>query len=321
MSTNPMANCSTVVMPTGSFFGATTRTAIESVKLVALARTSARITRPHRASDSVFQIVANPTLANPATMEYTANPMKAYITTLFNVTRVSCSTSGTSTSSGGGGLLAEVLDLQLLVLGVGAHAVECCCLQQGQHRSQGVITERLAGRGDGAIGADAHRRHHERRGHVLLELVVARMDRRVTEPRHAQTAGGIEPEVGGVDRPVADAGAVQLVEFTPDGAEEVVSDLVEGHIGQRVVGQVGDEHRVVQRRHPDGDQRWDGNAVLIGEEHCQRLMFDLLTTVRPVLCAVVLIPRFLPPPAESASGPRVASQHRDEECLTVGRGA
>ncbi len=69
MSTNPMANCSTVVTPTGSFFGATTRTAIESVKLVALAKTSANITRPHRASDSVSQIVAKPTSANPATIE------------------------------------------------------------------------------------------------------------------------------------------------------------------------------------------------------------------------------------------------------------
>ncbi len=90
--------------------------------------------------------------------------MKANITTLFTVTRVSCSTSGTVHVERGRCLLAEILDLQFLVLGVVTEAVvERRSLEQGQHRGERIITERLAGGRDGAIGADAHRRHHERR--------------------------------------------------------------------------------------------------------------------------------------------------------------
>ena len=73
MLTNPIANCSTVVTPTGTGFGETTFRAIASVQLVDCGQDRGRsATRPHRASAKASTILSKPTSASPPMIVYAA---------------------------------------------------------------------------------------------------------------------------------------------------------------------------------------------------------------------------------------------------------
>ena len=225
---------------------------------------------------------------------------------------------------GGSGLLAQVLDLQLLGLDVVAEsAVERSGLEQREHGGDAVIALRPTGGCDGAFGADAQRGHHQHGGDVLLQLVVGGVDRRVGEAHQLQLTGWVEPEVHAVDRAVADVGLVELAEERPCIVEDLVVDgvgVLLRHVGQRVVEEVGDQHRVVERGHPDGDQCRHRHTVLIGQEQRQRLVLDLLAAVGSVLRPLVLVPGFLPQPGPPTGAPRVAAEGADENGLAIGRG-